>query len=83
MGIVDILIAVAIGAVAGYLASLIMGTKGGLLRNIILGIIGGAVGKTVFELLHISIGLPFCLDAVLVGLVGACIVVFVFNLLFK
>ena len=49
MGIVDILIAVAIGAVAGYLASLIMGTKGGLLRNIILGIIGGAVGKTVFN----------------------------------
>ena len=83
MSIPSILITIVVGAVAGYLASLIMGTKGGLLRYIILGVIGGVVGGFVFGLLNISIGLPLHLDEVLVGFVGACIVVFLFNLLFK
>ena len=36
MDLVGLLITILIGAVAGYLASLLMGTKGGLLRDIIL-----------------------------------------------
>ena len=37
---IDLLVSLAIGAVAGWLASIIMGSKGGLLKNIILGIVG-------------------------------------------
>lgn len=83
MDIVGLLITVIVGAASGYLASLLMGTKGGLLRDIILGVIGGFVGGFLFDILNISISLPFYLGSVLVGLVGACVVIFLVNLLFK
>ena len=77
---IDILIYIAIGAVAGWLAGFLMGYKGSLLRDIILGIIGGFVGGYVFSLLGIDFGVW---GTILVPLVGACIVIFVFRLLFK
>ena len=55
MSLYDILMAILIGAVAGWLAGIIMRSKGSLLRNIILGIIGGFVGGFIFSLLHINI----------------------------
>ncbi len=79
--IMTILIAIATGALAGWIASLIMGTKGGLIRNIILGIVGGFVGGYVFGLLGISIA--GYLGTVITAVAGACIVVFIVNLLFK
>ena len=52
----DILVAVLVGAVAGWLAGLIMKSKkGGALFNIILGIVGGFFGNWVFKTLGISI----------------------------
>ncbi len=79
--LVDLLIAIVLGAVSGWLASLIMKTKGGLLKNIILGVIGGFVGGLVFKL----VGLSFSgyLGTIIVSVVGACIVIFVVNKLFK
>ena len=86
MGLYDILTVVLTGAVAGWLASLIMGTKGGLLRNIIVGIVGGFVGGYLFSLLNISIKLslgPINVGTIIVSAVGACIVTFIINKLFK
>ena len=77
----SILIAVAIGAVSGWIASLIMGTKGGLIRNIILGVVGGFVGSWLFSLLNISFA--GILGTILTSVVGACLVVFIVNRLFK
>jgi len=79
--LVDLLIAVVLGAVSGWLASLIMKSNGSLIRNIVLGIAGGFVGSLLFDL----VGLSFAgyLGTVFVSVVGACIVIFVVNKLFK
>lgn len=77
---VNILISLAIGAVCGWIASMIMGTKGGLLRNIILGIIGGFVGSKLFGLLGVAF-FKGIVGTVITGAVGACVVVFVVRLI--
>lgn len=52
MGIV---VSVIIGAVAGWLASMIMGSKTtGILGYMILGILGGFVGNWIFNFLEIT-----------------------------
>ena len=53
MDVMGIVIALLIGAVAGWLAGLVMGGRGGLLRNIILGIIGSVVGTFLLGLIGI------------------------------
>ena len=86
MGLYDIIVAVVIGAIAGWLAGIIMHSKGGLLRNIIVGILGGFVGSFLFGLLNISISLslgPISLGTIIVSAIGACIVIFIVNKLFK
>ena len=79
--LVQLLIAIAIGAVAGFLASKIMGSKGGLLRNIIMGIIGGIVGSFILGLVGIS-GSGY-IGTIVVSVIGACLVIAVGRLLFR
>ncbi len=86
MSLYDILITLAIGAVAGWLAGIVMNSKGSLVRNIIIGIIGGVVGGYLFGLLNISVSLtlgPINLGVIIVSAVGACIVLFIVNRIFK
>ena len=77
----NIIIALLIGAVSGWLASILMGTKGGLIKNIILGVIGGFVGGAIFNLLELSIN--GYLGTIVTSVVGACVVIFVAKLLSK
>ena len=79
--LVDLLIAIVIGAISGWLASIIMKSKSAPLRNIILGIVGGFVGGLIFDLVGISFG--GYLGTIVVSVVGACLIIFVFNKLFK
>ncbi len=79
--LVDLLIAILLGAVSGWLASLIMKSKGGLLRNIILGVAGGFVGSLLFDLIGLSFG--GYLGTIFVSVVGACLVIFIVNKFFK
>ena len=86
MSLYDILMAILIGAVAGWLAGLIMKSKGSLLRNIIIGIIGGFVGGFLFSLLNIDFALsvgPINVASIIVAAIGACILIFIFNKLLK
>ncbi len=76
-----ILISVIISAVAGWLASIIMKTKGGLIRNIIVGILGGFVGSYICGLLGLSA--HGMLATILVGVFGACLLIFIINKVFK
>ena len=78
---INFIISIVIGAIAGWLASQIMKTKGGLLRNIILGIIGGFVGGYIFGLLGISSN--GFLGNILVSMIGACILIYLAKWLFK
>lgn len=86
MSLYDILIVIAIGAISGWLASIIMNSKGNLLKYIILGILGGFVGGYLFGLLKINVSLsigPINCGTVLVSAIGACIVIFLVEKLLK
>lgn len=77
-----ILIAVIIGAVAGWLAGLIMKSNtGGVLFNIILGIVGGFVGNWVFRQLNVSTESTI-LGELLTATVGAVILILLARILF-
>ena len=79
MDIVSILISLALGAVAGWLAGLVMNSRGTLLRNIILGIVGGFLGSYVFSLLGISFA--GYLGVIIESAVGACILIILCRIL--
>ena len=81
MNVMVIIIALAIGAVAGWLAGLIMGGKSGLIRNIIFGILGSVVGS--FLLRMIGVGGDSLIAQILVAVFGACVLIAVGRLLFK
>ena len=76
-----IIASIIIGAVAGWLASLIMKKTNGLLINIILGIVGGFVGGFVFGL--IGFGATNLIGQIIVSVVGACIVIAIYNAIKK
>jgi uncharacterized membrane protein YeaQ/YmgE (transglycosylase-associated protein family) len=82
MDIQTLLIFLAIGAVAGWLAGVIMQGSGfGLLGDIVLGIIGAVIGGFLFGLLGFAaVGL---IGQIISATVGAVVLVFVLRLLKK
>lgn len=79
-----ILLWIIFGALAGWIASMIVGTDGsqGAIGNIIAGIIGAMVGGWLMN----KFGEPgvtgFNIRSLLVAIVGAVIVLIIFNLVF-
>ena len=59
------------GALVGWIAGKLMNLEGSLLRNIIVGLIGSFVGSVVFGLVGFSA--HGMIANLLVGIVGACI----------
>ena len=79
----EIISTIIIGAIAGWLGSTIFrGSSLGLFGNIVVGIIGSFVGGWSSGKLGISIGSGW-IGAVLTGAVGALIILFLLNLIFK
>ena len=75
-----ILVAIAIGAVAGWLASIVMG-GGGLIRYIITGLIGAFVGSFLLQFLGVSLGIGNPLmSRIVTATIGAIVVVFLARL---
>lgn len=77
---------IAMGALVGWLASLLMKTDGaqGALINIVVGIVGAFVGGLVFRALGIggsNINENFSVYSVLVSVIGAVIVIALAQLL--
>ncbi len=82
MDIQTLLIILAIGAVAGWLAGVIMKGGGyGLLGDIVIGIIGAFVGGFLFGLLGISAG--GLIGQIITATVGAIVLIFVLRLIKK
>jgi uncharacterized membrane protein YeaQ/YmgE (transglycosylase-associated protein family) len=72
----EILIFLAIGAVAGWLAGTLMKGGGfGLLKNIVIGILGSIIGGFVFGLLGISWG--GLVGSIVTATAGAALLLFV------
>ena len=81
MGIIATIV---VGLIAGFLASLIMKARGGLLIDLLLGIVGGFVGGWLTGLvLHQNMMNGITIQSILVALVGAIIVLFVYRLIFR
>ena len=79
----EIIGTIIIGALAGWLGSMVFKGSGlGLLWNIIVGILGGFVGYWVFGKLNISLGEGW-IGAILTGAIGALIILFILNLIIK
>lgn len=68
---------------AGWLVGLIYkGGELGLIGNIIIGIIGSFLGYWVLGLVGIHLGTGW-IGAILTGAIGAIVILFIANLLFK
>ncbi len=76
----SLLVFLAIGLVAGFLASFIVG-GGGLVRYLITGVIGAIVGGYVFGAVGITIGGNALLSQIVTSTVGAVIVVLLARLI--
>lgn len=78
---IALIIWLAVGAVAGWIAGQIMkGGSFGVIGNIIVGIIGAAIAGYVLPLLGIFIG-GNLIGAVINAVIGACILLFVIGLI--
>ena len=64
---------IVLGALAGWIASLIMKTEQGLLVDIIVGIVGAFLGGFLFQTLGASGVSGFNIYSILVAIVGAVI----------
>jgi uncharacterized membrane protein YeaQ/YmgE (transglycosylase-associated protein family) len=77
----EILITLLIGALAGWLGSVIFKGSGlGLLGNIVVGILGGFVGYWLLGKLGISLGAGL-LGVILTGALGALVILVIINLI--
>lgn len=79
MDIISLLIFLAIGALAGWLAGKIIKGRGfGVIGNIIVGVVGAILGGFVFGLLGITTG--GLLGSVIMATIGAVILLFIISL---
>ena len=70
----NIIVTILIGALVGWLASLIMNAKGGFWLHVILGIVGSIVGTIIAGLIGIS-AKQISIGGVIISVAGACLVV--------
>lgn len=77
MGIIVILV---LGALAGFIASMIMGSSSGLMMNILLGIIGAFVGDFIMGMFGQSGVSGLNIYSILVSVLGAIIVIALYRI---
>lgn len=84
MELQSLIIFLAIGAVAGWLAGLLMRGGGfGLLGNIVVGVIGAVFGGWLFGVLGISLGglVNGLVDSLITAVAGAAVLLFIVGLI--
>ena len=83
MEIEQVIIALVIGGVAGWLAGiLIKGGGFGLVGNIVVGLLGAVLGGWLFEVLNISVGGEW-LGPIVTSTIGAIILLFAISFVKK
>ena len=82
MDITSLIVFLAIGALAGWLAGNIMKGRGfGVIGNIIVGIVGAVLGGFVFSLLGVTAG--GLMGSIITATVGAIILLYIITLVKK
>jgi uncharacterized membrane protein YeaQ/YmgE (transglycosylase-associated protein family) len=80
VSIETILIWMAIGLVAGWLASLVVGGGYGVIGDIVLGIVGAFLGGLIFRTLHIGTPFKGVASTIFVAFVGAVVLLLLMRL---
>lgn len=76
----NLLSTIIVGLIAGYLASKVMKTNTGILTNLILGVAGGFVGGWLTSLLlGVDLVGGLNLTSIVVALLGAVVVIYVYR----
>lgn len=87
MSVVDVIVWIIVGAIAGWLASIVMKTnrQQGLIMDIIVGVIGAFLGGWVLNLLGVGAPAPGQLNigSILTAFIGAVILLAILRLLFR
>lgn len=81
---INIVVWIIVGAIAGWLASMVMGTRRGqsLFEDVIVGVIGGILGGFVLDVLDIGGDVDgLNLASIAVAFVGALILLFILRAL--
>lgn len=78
----DLVTWLTVGLVAGVLAALVVGGVG-LVGNVIVGIVGAFVGGWIFRQLGVSTPFEGLAGTLFTAFVGAVVLLFVINLLFR
>jgi len=79
----EIFVTLLIGALAGWLGSVLYKGSGlGLIGNVIVGIAGSFLGYWLLGKLGLSLGSGW-IAAILTGAIGAVIILFLLNLIFR
>ncbi|WP_321389309.1 GlsB/YeaQ/YmgE family stress response membrane protein [uncultured Desulfuromusa sp.] len=82
MDIISLIIFLAVGALAGWLAGIIMKGRGfGAIGNIVVGVVGAVLGGYVFGFLGITTG--SLLGSIVMATIGAVILLFLISLVKK
>jgi uncharacterized membrane protein YeaQ/YmgE (transglycosylase-associated protein family) len=73
------ILAIVVGALAGWIAESIMKSNHGLLTNIIVGIVGAVVGNFLLMLIF-GATMGGVIGQLIVGVIGACLLIALFRL---
>jgi len=79
---INLIVTIIVGAIIGWVASMIMKTRGGLLVDIVVGIVGALLAGFLFGKGIFSQG-SFGIVAVLWSLLGAVILLAIAKLIFR
>ncbi len=80
MSVETIFIWIAIGLVAGWLASLVVGGGYGVVGDIVLGIVGAFLGGFIFRALHLRMPFSGVASTIFVAFVGAVVLLLLMRL---
>jgi uncharacterized membrane protein YeaQ/YmgE (transglycosylase-associated protein family) len=79
---VNLIVVIIVGAIIGWVASVIMRTRGGLLVDIVVGIVGALLAGYLFKKALFTAG-NFSIESLLLSLLGAVILLALFKLIFR
>lgn len=80
--IVNLILWILFGALAGWLASIIMGRNAemGALANIVVGIVGALIGGFIMNLFGVDLQAGFSITGLIVAILGAIVLLFLIGL---
>ena len=79
---VNLIVVLIVGAIIGYVASMIMRTRGGLLVDIVVGVVGALLASYLFNKALFTSG-NFSVESLLYSLLGAVILLAIAKILFR